>query len=310
MTMNTSNVWTRRSLLLTALLMLLSITGGCGKTESPSPTLPDQSSGDGGPQRVVCGSPAVTEIVFALGCGARVVGVSEYSTFPPEAIAKPCIGAFLNPNRERLLSLKPDCLITQGQHDALATFAKAYGIRFKSVKLENLADLYETITDVASLLDVKEQGRRLQEDIRQALQDVSRHHSGRKAKRVFLLFGRTPGEMTGLGTVGPGTFLDEVLRLAGGINLFADAKGAYPQVSKESLLIRKPEVILELYPEGLSEALRTRLEADWKAFPDIPAVAQSRIHYLTNDFILIPGPRVGQIAAIFSDTIHGTTSHE
>lgn len=262
------------------------------------------------PQRIVCGSPAVAEIVFALGCGDRVVGVSDYTVFPPEAKAKESIGGWINPNRERLLVMKPDIIISQGLHESLATFTREFGIGFLSVKLDALADIYTAVESIAEALGVSGRGATLNADIHRSIDVVSARVANVPPARVLLLFGRTPGSLAGLGTVGPGTFLDDMIRVAGGTNLFSDAKGAYPQVSKETLLVREPDVILEVNPGGLDEHAIALLRADWQEFAQLPAVRENHIHYLTNDFLLIPGPRAGRIAEAFARAIHAEPLQE
>ena len=100
-------------------------------------------------QRVVCASPAVAEIVFALGAGERVVGVSDFSDWPPEAKAKPRIGGALVPNREVILALQPDLILAQGQAETLRRFATAQGIHFAAWPLDTLADLRAMIHGIA-----------------------------------------------------------------------------------------------------------------------------------------------------------------
>ncbi len=276
--------------------LLLGCTG-CARKATLRPATPP-------PQRIICGSPAVTEIVFALGCGDRVVGVSDYTAFPPEAQQKTRIGGIVNPNRERLLAVRPDCIVTQGKHDALSAFADTYGLQFQGVKLDTLADLYASIRAIATLLAVTERGEHLETELRTALSVITEHSAAQPPKRVLLLFGRTPGDLTGLNTVGANTFLNEIVTLAGGTNIFADATGLYPNVSKEALLVRQPEVVLELHPDGLADATRAQLTADWAALAQTPAIQQAKLHYLTNDFLLIPGPRIGAIAQAFANAIH------
>jgi len=278
-------------------LILLACANGCKRTVAHAPAAT-------APQRIICGSPAVTEIVFALGCGDRVVGVSDYTTFPPEAKEKPRIGGIVNPNRERLLAVRPDSIVTQGKHDTLSAFAATYGVQFLAVKLDTLADLYASIHAISALLGVQEQGQHLEAELRNTLSDIAQHCAAAPPKRVLLLFGRTPGDLTGLNTVGANTFLNEIVTLAGGTNIFADATGLYPHVSKEALLVRQPEVVLELHPDGLSEAARRRLTADWATLAQTPAVQQAHLHYLTNDCLLIPGPRIGKIAQTFANAIN------
>lgn len=293
----------RRHALLAALFALLSLSG-CSEGDRLSAGARDGRAVADAPRRIVCGSPAVVEIVFALKCGDRVVGVSDHTVYPPEAKEKESIGGWINPNRERLLMLKPDIIISQGRHGTLAAFAEEYGIRFHTVKLDSLADIYTAIETIAEALGLAKDGETLKADIRRAIGAISRKVANAPPKRVLLLFGRTPGSLTGLATIGPGTFLDDMIRIAGGANVFGDAMGAYPRVSKESLLVRKPEVILEVNPGGLPAETIARLRADWRVLEDIPAVRNGRIHYLTNDHLLIPGPRVALIAGEFAEAIH------
>lgn len=121
---------------------------------------------------------------------------------------------------------------------------------------------------------------------------------------VFLTFSRPPGKLTSLMTPGPGTFLSDLIEVAGGRNTFGDVKGGWPSVSKETLATRGPDVILELFPEGLDEKKRQTLRSDWNSLPSIPAVKTNRIHYLTGDFLLLPGPRAVKTAEAMARAIH------
>lgn len=275
---------------------------GCRRPDPRRTSLGEEAAT--APERIVCGSPAVTEIVFALGCGDRVVGVSEYTRYPPEATRKATVGGLLNPNRERLLALAPDIILTQGEHETLSDFAVKNGIRFRAVKLDTLGDAYAAIDAIGVLLGVEENAVRLTADIRSALGTVRDRASSLKRRRVFVVFGRSPGSLTGLSTVGPGTFLDELIALAGGTNIFADAMGQWPQISKESLVVRRPEVILEMDPGKRSAEALQQMRRDWQRIEGIPAVANEDIQFLTNDYLLILGPRVGRTARRLAEAIH------
>lgn len=292
------NIYGKPAASFIAALMLLA--GGCSDGGEKE-LLPRAGSR---PQRIVCASPAVTEIVFALGRGDQVVGVSDFTVYPPEAETIESIGGWANPNRERLLVLEPDIIIMQGKHETLTAFARQYGILTHAVKLDNMEDLYAAIESIAAALDVVERGKELKNDIHRAIRAVADKTPDMPPKRVLLLLGRTPGSLAGLTTAGPGTFLSDIVNTAGGTNVFGDAFGTYPQVSTESLLVRAPEIIMEIHPGGLTDQAIKTLSADWQAFPDIPAVKNGRIHYLTNDYMLIPGPRVKMIAEDFATAIH------
>jgi iron complex transport system substrate-binding protein len=281
--------------------LLALASGGCGDSaREPAAARTAQSA----PQRIVCGSPAVAEIVFALDCGPQVVGVSDYTVYPPEAQKKAGIGGWHNPNRERILTLESDLVVTQGRHETLADFCDRHAIAFRSVQLDSLADIEAAIATLAAVLQVPERGAALQARMRRELESVRQAVATRPRRRVLLLFGRNPGDLSGLATTGPDTFLDEMITLAGGSNIFSDATGPYPQISKESLLIREPQAILELHPGGLPADAAAQLRRDWQRLNTLPAVAADHIVVLTDDFLLMPGPRAGLIARAFAAAIH------
>jgi len=139
----------------------------------------------------------------------------------------------------------------------------------------------------------------------QDLLELARKVQGRPRPRVFISFGRTPGTMTGLTTVSRGSFIHQLVEIAGGRNIFADAPAPYPQISKESLIRRKPEVIIELRPNERPSAERwAQLRADWQRLAMLPAVRSGRIHIQNEDFLVIPGPRVVRAANLIAQRLH------
>ena len=272
----------RRGLIAVALLALA--LAGCGRrgTES-APVAPSVL------RRVVCASPAVAEIVFALGCGDRVVGVSEFTDWPPEAAAKPSIGGALSPNRERILALAPDGILAQGQATALETFARAQGLGFRTVPLDTLSDLRAAIAAFAEILGVPDRGRELLERLDADFAALP----AREPVSVFIALGHAPGDFAGLMTAGPGTFLSELVALAGGSNVFADVATLWPKVSQESLVRRQPAFILDVQSVPADAARRAALVADWEK----RGFRTDQVRILDEDFLLKPGPRAAQAAA-------------
>lgn len=294
------------SIVLFAASVLLG-AAGCGREPVVQP---ERGVADGAPpQRIVCGSPAVTEIVFALGCADRVVGVSDYCTHPRAARDKPTVGGWINPNRERLLRLDPDIIVTQGDHETLSAFAEDVGIRCHAVTLDSLDDVFSAVTSIAAVLGVAPRGDALAASMCDDIDAVADGISAARPVSVLLVFGRVPGALAGLTTVGPGTFLDDLLRRLQATNVFSDVKGMYPQVSKEALLMRRPEVILEVNVD-LAEDQIPRLREDWQALVSIPAVAAGRIRFLRDAYLLVPGPRIGRTAARLAEAIHGVRDSE
>jgi iron complex transport system substrate-binding protein len=283
---------------LTALALAALTAAGCAP--APPPASAPRAAG------VVCASPAVTEIVFALGCGDRVVGVSDYTTYPPEACLVPSIGGLQNLNRERLLVLQPGLILAQGRRESLAAFAAASGMAYVAVKLDTMADLFDAVERIGTALGVPDRSAALAQQLRAELAAVTAPGAGaRPGTRpgVLLLVGRSEGALTAMTTIGAGTFLSELVTLAGGSNIFSDAVGLYPQVSTEALLRRRPDVIIEVCLGHINSAARDRMTADWRRFPDLPAVSSGRVYCLTNDCLLVPGPRVAAAARVLSAAI-------
>lgn len=254
--------------------------------------------------RIICGSPSITEMVFALQQGDRVVGVSDYSIYPPAAETRTKIGGLFNPNRERIISLQPDLFISQGKNAAVARLCREQKIELLSLRLDSLPDIPAAILILGRILEAESRAEQLSRTIELELEAVRALTSSFPRRKVFITLGHTPGDLTGLMTSGPGTFLHELIAIAGGENIFSDAAGLYPQISKEALVIRQPEIILEIFPDGISEGNRALLRQDWNRMATLPAVKNGRIYYLTDDFILIPGVRIGQTARKFAALFH------
>jgi len=261
------------------------------------------------PQRVVTLAPSMTELVFALGAGDRVVAVGDFCFHPPEATARPRAGGEFNPNLEHVLALKPDLIVLQGEAEKVAAFARRYGIRVLRLPMDDLAQIYDSIATLGGALGARPEAERLVARLRLELATVAHRVAGRRRAKVFLCTGHRPGSLRALGSTGGHTFLSEILAVAGGDNILADVRIPYPMVAKEDLVGRAPDVILELRPpnapgDGLADATRRQLLADWQRLPSLPAVRDGRIHILTDDFLLIPGSRMGRLAERLAKALH------
>jgi len=257
------------------------------------------------PQRIVCLTPSITETVFALGCGDRVVGVTDYCNYPPEARQKVRLGGFFNPNFERLIVLNPDLVISQGHSEKITQFCRREDINLLRLDTSNIESIYQSISLLGRELGCPERARQLCYDIRTSLERISKQLANRPRRRVFFSLYRTTGTMSGVSTVGGGTFISELISVAGGSSIFDDVSLAYPQISQESLFKRRPEVIIEpLSAPFLSENYRRERLRDWQKFSELPAVRNGQIYFPPLDSLLIPGPRIGPAAAALARMIH------
>jgi iron complex transport system substrate-binding protein len=256
-------------------------------------------------RRIVSVVPALTELLFALGAGPQVVGVSSYDDGLPEVQSLPRVGALLNPDTERIFSLRPDLVIVYGsQLDLEARLARA-GIRTYAYRHGDLAHVFDTIRDLALLVGRVRDGERLDERIREQLDTVRASVRGRPRPRTLLVFERDPGALRGLYVSGGRGFLHDLLELAGGVNVFADTDREAVQPSLETLLARAPEVIIEIRATGMLDTTDdAAARRAWSALSSIPAVKDARIHVLHGDHLVVPGPRVALAAEALARAIH------
>lgn len=245
------------------------------------------------PGRIVSLVPAVTEMLFAIGAGDQVVGVSSFDRYPPEAATRTRLGALIDPDVERLLSLRPDLAIVYGtQTDLLARLTRA-GVPMFIYEHAGLADITQTIRLVGTRVGHEAGANRLAERMEADIATIRSKTAGRPRPRTVLIIGREPDALRGIFASGGVGFMHDMLEAAGGANVFADVRRQSLQVSAELLLAREPEVILETHPpEGWTPSRVTRERQLWRAFPGIPAVRNDRIHILTSEVVLVPGPRV------------------
>ena len=258
------------------------------------------------PVRIISLVPAVTEMLFAIGAGGKLVAVSSYDAFPPEVKRLPSVGALIDPNVERILSLKPDLVIVYGsQVDLKEQLARA-GIAVFDYRHAGLADVTTTIRSLGERTGDAAKAREVAERIEQGLRDIRARVQGRSRPRTLVVFGRERLALRGLYASGGIGFLDDMLEVAGGANVFADVKVQAVQASTEQILATRPDVILEIraansaFPSGD----RAAELSVWKALSAVPAVRNNRVLFIFDDRLVIPGPRLVEGTAEMARALH------
>lgn len=257
------------------------------------------------PQRIISMSPSITETLFALGVGDRVVGVTDFCSYPKEACALPKIGGLLNPSVETWITLKPDLIIHQEDSHKLRTNANNLGIRTLAVSMTRLDNIFETLKTLGEVLGCEADARALIDQLQSGIdrQRIRLKDLPKKSALLILGDGSDPG--AALYAVGQNTFLGELLELAGGDNILADPDLNYPKISKEFILRHSPEVIIEAGPKAnLTPAEKEEKLKRWQQFPTLTAVQNKSIYFIGADYILIPGPRFLNILDHFARVIH------
>ncbi len=266
--------------------LLVLAAGACGGNR---PVTDEQ-----GQSRVISLVPAATEILFAIGAGPDVVAVSSFDRFPSAVEALPRVGALVDPDFERILSLRPTLVVVYASQAELVSRLEAASIEtFPYVHAVEgaLDDIPHMMRELGSALDRRDTAETEAARIERELAELRARAATRPHPLTALVFGREPGSLRGIYASGGVGFLHEILEAAGGRNIFADVARESVQASAEMMLTRRPEVIVELRtadPPGGVDGAR----ADWSRLASIPAVQTGRIHILTDPALSIPGPRI------------------
>lgn len=261
------------------------------------------------PQRIVSTAPSLTEILFALGLGPRVVGVTEFCRYPAEAARKPKIGTFLEPNFERILAQRPDLVLVVRNPVRLAERLSQLGLHAVEIPQDTVGEILASIRQIGRLAGVEARANELAASIQRDLDAVRRRAEGLPRRKVLFLVGRSPGTLQGMVGVGPGTFIDELIRLAGGENVLAGSPMAYPRVSVEQILAADPDVILDMgdfaHHEGRPMDSPEQFRALWAPYTALRAVRNRQVRQVAGEVLIRPGPRVAEGARLCLELIHG-----
>ena len=251
------------------------------------------------PQRIISLVPAATEILFAIGAGPRVVAVSSYDREPEAVNALPRVGALIDPNVERILSLKPDLVIVYGTQGDLKTQLDRAGIPHAAFTHGGVRDVTAAIRAIGARTGDGAQAEIVATEVEQSLAAVARRVADRPRPRTLLVFGREPGTLRNMYASGGKGFLHDMLTLAGGENVFADQPRESVQVTTEMLLALRPDVVLELRSSAGGHDLSA-----WQALASVPAVRDRRVLALEGSELMVPGPRIARATERFARALH------
>jgi iron complex transport system substrate-binding protein len=278
-----------------------------GGTWDGSPALVDAESAasNASPQRIVAIAPNTAEVICELGACDRIVAVSKFCVYPPELTGRPRVGGLSDPDLERITAVRPDLLVMRGRNDSLARLTEQLGIPIHYDETDTLPGIEECVRVLGQKLGRSTEAEDVVSRFRERLDAIRFRVAGRPRPRVLLTVSRDPARLANLLTTGSGTFLGQMIEVAGGTNVFGHLDMLYPQVSPEGIIAQQPEVILELLPEvQLSQALREQLLRQWREMESVPAVTRGQIHFLTDENCLIPSPRYVEFIEKVSRILH------
>jgi iron complex transport system substrate-binding protein len=284
-----------------AALIIQGALGASAAADRRAPPTPRQQV-----QRIVSLVPAITEMLFDIGVGTRVVAVSSYDTYPPTVKTLPSVGALLDPNVERILSLKPDLVVIYGSQTDLKQQLARAGIGVYEYRHAGLAGVTATLRELGARTGDATAAAEAAAGIERGIDRIRQRVGGRARPRTLLVFGRERLALRGIYASGGVGFLHDMLDAAGGTNVFAEVRREAVQASTEQILAKRPDVIIETraansaFPSGDRE----QELAAWNALGSVPAVRNHRVLFLFDDRIVIPGPRVVQGTEALARALH------
>jgi len=250
------------------------------------------------PSRVVSMAPNVTEMLFALGLEEKVVAVTPFCDYPPEAQSKTRLGG-TNPSIEQILALKPDLVLAPQdflQPDLLQNLDRVKVPNFV-LQAAQLEDVLAQIQTVARIFDRSKAGDELAATIRQRIAVVKERTQSLAHPRVLYVLNTDP-----LQTVGPGSFIHQLIEAAGGANIAAGTSTAYPRFALEEVLARDPEIIV--FPVGTAEGIPEEDQQQWRRWSSLSAVKHNRLVLVPSVLVDRPGPRIVEGLELLARAIH------
>lgn len=280
----------RLSLLFIAIVLFT----GCTKKVSVA--------SDGTARRVVALSPAAGEILFAVGAGEQVVAVSEFTDYPPEAAALPQVGGFDGKtlSMESILSFKPDLVyMSDVMHNFMIPQLEEYGIKYYLSKADSVEGVMKEILDIGELTGHKDKAKEVVEGMKGDFDKLNQRKNQlnqltKDGANVYWEVWNSPYM-----SAGSSSFINDVIKSAGGKNIFDDLQDAYPIVSEEAIIKRSPDVILLPASSGVSvEQVCAR-----KGWEEISAVVNKRIFIVDDNVYTRPGPRITDVVLEISEML-------
>jgi iron complex transport system substrate-binding protein len=292
-------------LLLTALGGLVFLGRADSQGEGPGP---ERSSAEvQQPRRIVSLSPSTTEILFALGLGDRVVGVSRYCRYPAEAREKAQVGGYLDPNYEAIVALRPDLVVLRGGNARFVKSFRDLGVNLLEVNHDSVEGILDSMIELGRRGGVEDRARRLVDEIQTQMHRINQQTAHLARPRVIVVVERTlgSGKIQNVYVTGSDGFMNRMILLAGGKNACGDVSAAFPVVSGEGILRMNPEVIIDLVARDLQGGLSAdEILRDWRQLPDVEAVKSGRVYLVDDDYAFIPGPRFIKLVEKFAELFH------
>ena len=292
---------------MAAALVALALAAGCDEGAAPGPG--DAGPGGAGrPMRILSLAPNLTEILFAMGLGPQVVGRTTCCTYPPEAATLPAVADALHLDLGAIIRAEPTLAFLLTRRPETVRRLEGLGIRVVPVEADRMGQLREAIGTIGRETGRDDAAAALLAAIDADLAAVRARVAGLARPRTLFAFPMTVGSPR-IMVAGRGSFVDELLDVAGAENAYPDAAD-WPTVSPQQVVAMQPEVVVINTATPGPADREAAIRRGWDSLPSVPAVRDGRVHIRPEPYLTIPGPRVGQAARVLAETIHPELAEE
>ncbi|MFC2039328.1 ABC transporter substrate-binding protein [Chloroflexota bacterium] len=280
----------RLALILLVPSLFLALLTSCASTTPPGPRAITDDLGravniEAVPQRIISLAPNITEILFALDLGDKVVGVTDACDYPREALAKPKVGAYFATSLETIINQDPDIVLSDG-HDSVYEQLESLGVTVVVIQSTNIDGILRDIELVGQITDKEEEAEELVVEMERRIDDIVAKTTGVEKPTVFYVVDAS--DPTKPWTAGEGSFIDALISLAGGENIAA-SEDQYTQFSLEALVSADPEIIIGPTSHGTSFLPDLGSLSGWK---EMSTMKGGEVYLIEADLISRSGPRI------------------
>ncbi len=301
----------RTKLILAAVILLCFAGSFLARDRIAQPSEDAVSATDA--SRIVSMAPSVTETLYALGFGDRVVGVTRYCTYPPEVALTPKIGGYHDPNFEAIARLRPDLVVVLDEHRPLLPAFRKLGLSTLVVNHKTIAGVLDSLPRLGQACGQLDRALAIRDAMVRRLDRVRRQTAGLSRPRVMFSIDRIvgTGRLESVYIAGADGFFDKMIELAGGRNAYQQGRVRFPVVSPEGILRMDPEVIVDMV-SGMTASRpdEAALRAEWQQLAGVSAVRSGRVHVVAEPYAFVPGPRFVLLVEKLARLIHPELDQE
>jgi len=242
-----------------------------------------------GYERIIALSPAINEIIYALGAEGKIIANSEFCDYPIEAKIKPKVGGYLTPNLETILTLAPDLVITQSDNTKLKSQLDRLAIPVKTVEITNLASIKNAILDIGTIVQEEQKAQKIVTTIDQKIKSL---HGITTNQKILIVIGEYLTIKSRIFVAGQNLYFDDIIKASGNRNAFESNRIGQPILSRENIIALNPDIIIILAPMQKEKNLTDmQLITPWLTLP-INAAKNKAIAIISQNYAGVPSDRL------------------